>query len=315
VAPYFAFVQFEFTHAVGPGAGRYVVAPERRLSRALAAAGGAGGAPADEPLAIGERDRVTGTVLDAGAADVLVMTVQGVASGRRRLRRKARLLEPGTEPDDVPLQLASYVEASAPMQDDREARERLEEIAALTDLQTRWVDEGLSVLNRAIRGHRAGSGDPYVVEVARRDARRVRIGFGTAQEVAEGGWTEALDIPAPPGRRGTRASTLAPAEAVADALTGRLPVLEGEDLLVRVFLDLDHGRTQAAALQAEAGLRLVLAEAGDQDPRLGEAVVAARELGEIATQRPLDEPEIERLTRAVDAGVRVLETRRHAFHR
>ncbi|MEV4418903.1 hypothetical protein AB0L40_02870 [Patulibacter sp. NPDC049589] len=311
MAPFFLFVQFEFTHAVGPGAGRYVVVPERRLSRALASTGG----PGEEPLVIGERDRVTGTVLDAGAADVLVMAVQGVPQGRRRLRRKARLLEPEDGPDDVPIQLAAYVEASAPIPGDREARERLEEIAQMNDLQHRWVDEGMSVLNRAIRGHRAGSGDPYVVEVARRDARKVRIGFGTSAQVAEGAWTEALDIPSPPGRRTSRASTLAPAEAVADALTGRLPVLEGEDLLVRVFLDLDHGRTQAAALQAEAGLRLVHAEVGGEDDRVRDAVKTARELAEIAVARPLEATEVERLVGAIAAGTRVLETRRHAFHR
>jgi hypothetical protein len=309
--PYFLFVQFEFTHAVGPGAGRYVVVPERRLSRALAGAGG----PGEQALEIGARDRVTGTVLDAGAADVLVMAVQGVPQGKRRLRRKARALEQDLEPDDVPVQLASYVEASAPMQDDREARERLEEVAQLNDLQTRWVDEGFSVLNRAIRGHRAGSGDPYVVEVARRDARKVRIGFGTSAEVAEGGWTEALDIPSPPGQRSTRASLLAPAEAVADALTGRLPVLECEDLFVRVFVDLDHDRTRAAALQAEAGLRLVQAEIGDPDDRIRQAIDIARELADTATTRALDDAEVNRLVQAIGAGTRIVETRRHAFHR
>lgn len=311
MAPYFLFVQFEFTHAVGPGAGRYVVVPERRLSRALASTG----APGEEPLVIGDRDRVTGTVLDAGAADVLVMAVQGVAKGRRRIRRKARLLEPEDGPEDVPIQLASYVEASAPIKDNQEARDRLEEIAQMNDLQQRWVDEGFSVLNRAIRGHRAGSGDPYVLEVARRDARKVRIGFGTSSEVAEGGWTDALDIPSPPGQRSSRASTLAPAEAVADALTGRLPVLECEDLLVRVFLDLDAGRTSAAALQAAAGLRLVRIEVGGEDDRVADAVTTATELAETGLQRGLDDGEVERLMRAVEAGTRVLETRRHAFHR
>lgn len=311
MAPYLLFVQFEFTHAVGPATGRYVVVPERRLSLALTSIG----SPGEEPLTIGARDRVTGTVLDAAAADVLVMAVQDVPKGRRRLRRRARLLEPGHEADDVPLQLASYVEASAPIHDEREARERLEEVAQMSDLQARWVEEGLSVLNRAIAGHRAGAGDPYVLEVARRDARRVRIGFGTSQEVAEGGWTEALDIPSPPGPRASRASTLAPAEAVADALTGRLPVLQCEDLLVRVFLDLDHGRTQAAALQAEAGLRLLLAETVTEDDRVRDATTTAAELSDLAVTRPLSEPEVERLLGAVAAGTRVLETRRHAFHR
>jgi hypothetical protein len=311
VAPYFLFVQFEFTHAVGPGAGRYVVVPERRLSRTLASTG----APGEEPLVIGDRDRVTGTVLDAGAADVLVMAVQGVAKGRRRIRRKARLIEDEDGPDDVPIQLASYVEASAPIPKADEARGRLEEIAQMPDLQQRWVDEGFSVLNRAIRGHRAGSGDPYVLEVARRDARKVRIGFGTSNEVAEGGWTDALDIPSPPGQRVSRASTLAPAEAVADALTGRLPVLESEDLLVRVFLDVDAGRTSAAALQAAAALRLVRVEVGGEDDRVADAVTTAAELADIGLRRGLTDDEVERLMRAVEAGTRVLETRRHAFHR
>lgn len=310
MAPYFLFVQFEFTHAVGPGAGRYVVTPERRLSRALASTGdtGDGASPARDP------DRVTGTVLDAGAADVLVMGVHGVPKARRRLRRKARLVENGHEPDDVPVQLASFVEASAPTQDEREARARLDEIGTLGDLQQRWVDEGLSVLNRAIRAHRAGASDPYVVEVLRRDARKVRIGYGTTQEVTDGGWTEALEIPPPPGHRATRASSLAPAEAVADALTGRLSVLACEDLLVRVFLDLDHGRSQAAALQAEAGLRLLVAETGTTDDRAAEAVRAAGELARTALERELTEPEVQRLLTIVEAGTRILESRRHAFH-
>ena len=310
MAPYFLFVQFEFTHAVGPGAGRYVVAPERRMSSTLTAAAGTDRAPADP----GTRDRVTGTVLDAGAADVLVMGVQGLTRPRRHLRRKARPVEPEHEPDTVPVQLASFVEASAPIASEGEARERLEEIGGLEELQQRWVDEGLAILNRAIRGHRAGAFDPYVVEVLRRDARKIRIGFGTSADVADGGWTEALDVPTPSGRRASRASTLAPAEAVADALTGRLEVLQCEDLLMRVFLDLDHGRTQAAALQADAGLRLVVAETGTDDERVHDASRSAGELATLALDRELTADEVERLVADVRAATRVLETRRHAFH-
>jgi len=298
VSPFHFFVQFEFTHALGPTVGRYVVTPVRGLRAE----------PAAQPS-------IVGTTLPAGAADVLVIAERGARAGRWRLRRKARFVDPAGEPDEVVLQLASYVESTAPVADVGAARSRLTEIAGSDEQQDHWVHEGLELLNRAIRAHRAGSRDPYVVEVARRDARRVRIGYGTIDEVRDGRFTEAVDVPPPPGSRAPRSTMLAPSEAVADALTGRLDVLECEDLLLRAYLDLDHGRTRAAVHQVSAALALVVAEVAPEDDdarRIADARATVGELVTVAATRPLGADEVDGLVGAIDAGVRLLERRRQS---
>src|SRR5690606_21623529 len=121
VSTYQFFVQFEFTHALGPTVGRYVVTPVRGLRSE----------PADRPSHVG-------TTLAAGAADVLVIAERGARSGRWRLRRKARFVDPAGEPEDVVLQLASYVEATSPVTDIGEARSRLTQIAGSDEQQDHW---------------------------------------------------------------------------------------------------------------------------------------------------------------------------------
>ncbi len=294
--PFFLFAQFEFTHGVGPGPGRYLVAPDRDR---------------DDPgasLARGEPHRTLGTTLGTGQADVLVVAVHGANRAPFRLRRKARPADPAAGVEEVPVLLAAYVEASTPIGQADAARRRLDEIAGDEALQQRWIDEGLDVLNRAIRAYRAGAGDPYLLEVARRDARVVRIGYATTTQVADGRWTEALEIPPPPGGRQRRARVLAPAEAVADAMTGRLPVLECEDLLLRVHLDLDHRRWRAAALQLAAAAALLATELpGDDRAELAEAGAA---LARVACERPLDDAEIEEVEALLHRARRVVEHRR-----
>ncbi|WP_320671836.1 hypothetical protein [Patulibacter defluvii] len=304
--PLFLFVQFEFTHALGPTPGRYVAAP----SRGLRDRDPAGIADAEEGPPR-ERHRTTGTVLTTGDADVLVIAVVGARSTGFRLRRRPRAAEAEAGGEPVPVALASFVEGSAPLATKQEARARLDEIERQEPLQQRWIDEGLEVLNRAIRAHRAGAGDPYVGEVTRRDARAVRIGYGTTSQVSDGAWTEALVLPPPAGGRQRRAAALAPSQTVADALTGRQAILEGEDLLLRTHLDLDHGRTRAAALQAAAALRLLEVELGAADGELAAAVAATAALADAALRGPLADGELEQLEDAIETGARLLETRRH----
>ena len=47
------------------------------------------------------------------------------------------------------------------------------------------VERALRSLNRVLHGHRIASHDPYVREVTRSQAYRVRIGFGTGDELLE----------------------------------------------------------------------------------------------------------------------------------
>ncbi|EHN11020.1 hypothetical protein PAI11_21560 [Patulibacter medicamentivorans] len=302
--PLFVFVQFEFTHGLGPTPGRYVAAPLRGLRTADGDDG--------RPQPARERHRTTGTLLTTGEADVLVIAVVGARTTGFKLRRRARPAVAEAAGEPVPVALASFVEGSAPLTGKQAARERLDEIVGDEGLQQRWVEEGLEVLNRAIRAHRAGAGDPYVSEVTRRDARAVRIGYGTTSQVADGGWTEAVELPAPSGGRQRRAAALAPSQAVADALTGRQAVLEAEDLLLRTHLDLDHGRSRGAALQAAAALRLLRAELAPRDDEaLSAAVATTAALADVALERPLGDDELEQLEGALVSGVRLLEARRH----
>jgi len=131
----FEFVQFEFTHAIGPPAGRYLVEPQ-----------GGGAEPSRSPYPI-RRRVVSGETHDVGVADVLVVGVVPAPASRPRLRRKARDVEPDAPPAEVPLSVVTFVKGTAPVDDDRELAGRLEIVRSSEDEQERWVDEGLAVLN------------------------------------------------------------------------------------------------------------------------------------------------------------------------
>jgi hypothetical protein len=292
VSPLFEFVQFEFTHAIGPPVGRYLVEPD---------------APPEFAL-VSERRRhvVTGETRRVGVADVLVIGVTSAPPLRPRLRRRARDVESAAPPAEVPLSLVTFVRSTDPLDDDREAQRRFEAMRSSEEEQQDWVEDGLEVLNLAIRAYRAGAHDPYVLEVARRDARRVRIGYGTTDEVQEGGWRAALELAPPIGVRSTRVARLRPSEAVANVLSGRGRVLEAEDVMLRALVDLDHGRTRAAAQQVHAAMNLFTDELGAQAPtgngRPGLAALAgkAEELAITAAGGPLDDGAVEALLQLVD---------------
>jgi hypothetical protein len=171
------------------------------------------------------------------------------------------------------------------------------------------------VLNLAIRAYRAGAPDPYTVEVTRRDARRVRIGYGTTEEVQDGLWQEAVELAPPLRSRPKRVERLRPSEAVAAVLAGRGEVLEAEDLLMRALIDLDQGRTRAAAHQAAAAMRLLPGELGSR-PGIGgldlESVARSaqrtEELASSAAGGPLDSDQVRELESIIDAARNLLDS-------
>jgi hypothetical protein len=306
VSLYFLFVQFEFTHAVGPHAGRYVVDPTL-----LAATSTAGDGSPDRALDARNQE-VAGVTRGIGDSDVLVIGVLGAPARRMRLLRRARQVEPGAEPADVPLAIVTFVKGTLPLTDRGDAGKRLDEIRFSDEQQDRWVTEGLRALNLAIRAYRAGAPDPYAIEVTRRDARRVRIGYGTTEQVQDGLWREALELPPPAARRAKRIERLRPAEAVASVLAGHATVLESEDLLARALIDLDNRRSRAAAFQLGAAIRLLRAEIKDTDlGKLSQHVARARELEDAATQRALDDADVEALEATIDAVGGVLDAWRY----
>ena len=337
----FAFVQFEFTHNLGPDIGRYVLAtPEERQETAaerarairglpeedeppMSAEGAAAAAEQPVPVALADEDpglwepaadQVTGIRRDAASADVLVMSLLGAPAARgSRILRRARRVDAGP-PREVPILLATIVKASIPLQDGRQAADLLARCRASEEEQTAWIEDGLVQLNRAIRGHRAAARDPYTIEVARQDARAVRIGYGTGEDVARGGWIDAFEpIPEPVGKL-DRSARLRPSEALAAILAERLPLLEAEELLLRASLDLEHDRGRAAALGLRAAHELLASELRDEQlpsgdgeddgwARLRRGAEGSRELAAAAVRGPLDERALDRLEELLlDAG-------------
>jgi hypothetical protein len=121
------------------------------------------------------------------------------------------------------------------------------------------VDEALVELNFVLRSHRAASADPYVPSVQASQALVVRYGHGDGDQVAEGRYEAAVELPRVP-RKAKRAEALAPQERLAALLGGRDQLLVGEELVLRARLDLDAGRPREAALQARVALEALLAE-------------------------------------------------------
>lgn len=253
MASCFLAVQFEFTHAIGPHAGRYVVAHPSSVDADGAAL------RSDE---LTRRQRLSGVTMQVATADVLAISVSAGPARVPRFRRRAKEAEVTAAAEEVPLLLATFIRGTVPLAPEAATAELLR-IAEDEDAQQAWVRDGLAVLNQAIRAYRAGAGDPYVTEVAQRDARVTRIGYGTAEGLPDGQFARAAQLPPPLGLRASREERLAPSETTADVLAGRTTILEGEDLLLRAYTDLDHGRTRAAALQVRAAVHLLELELRD----------------------------------------------------
>lgn len=315
---HFLFTQFEFTHAVGPHAGRYVVAagsadPAALLDPVAVVAGEERGETRVEAR---NRD-AAGVTLGIGDSDVLVIGVRGTpVRTQRGLLRRARIAEhDDKEPASVPISVVTFIGATEPLRSGSEAKERLEAIRYSEPEQHKWVQRGFEALNLAIRAYRLRAPDPYATEVTRRDARLVLIGHGTTDQVGHGRYTRAISVPPPPTRRRTRLELLRPSEAVATVLAGHQRLFEAEDVLSRALIDLDHGRTRAAAIQVAAAMRLLrdevfeLTDQSDIDTaKLAEQSDIAHRLAAAADSGPLDGAQVTELGAVIDHVADVVDT-------
>lgn len=319
VPAFFPFVQFEFTHAFGPEPGRYVVPPDEPMEGAVSEGGEipAGEALQEVVAAPGPRLEPAGGLREVSSADVLVVRVVQAppARGFGLLRRRARRLAADESPRPVPLALATLVSATTPMKR-REAARLLDDLRQSSESQESWVTEGLGVLNRAIRAYRAGAQDPYLMEVTRVDPRAVRVGYGSAEDVSNGRWREALALPPAPEHRLSRTERLGPSESMAAVLAGRTRVLDADELLLRGMLDLEHGRLRCAAVQLAAALRSLVAELGDEALSADAAerlAAVSRELEGIrllagrAPGSPFTDDERERLVAVAQSAAKTLD--------
>jgi hypothetical protein len=203
----FPFVQLDFPFPLGPADGRYLARP---------------GQP--------ERD-----------VEVIVLRTLDAEPKPGRRPRRVDAGEPA--PEAAPVSRVTIVGAEA-FADEEAARAWCAEACASPE---EHVEGALRSINRILHGHRIATHDPYVREVSRRQAHRVRIGFGTGDELVEGAHSEAFMIPPP---RPKRRQMLEPQSELAGILGGRRPALASEDLVLRARLDLEEGRIRQAAIQA-----------------------------------------------------------------
>jgi hypothetical protein len=232
---------------------------------------------------------------------VLVLSTLG-APKRARLRGSRPSSISEAEPEQVPTSRATVVSAiplSAPE-------------AWLADLDLDAEVEGaVAVLNRALRAHRAAAADPYVAEVSRERALVVRIGYGSGEEVADGRFGEAVELPRFTRRRVKR-SMEAPEERFAALLGGREEIHPAEELVLRARADLNAGRPAEAALQCRVAIEALLAlltnpaDASRIEPHR-EAVAAA---ANAALSGPLPGEQAAALEEAVAAMEKALKRRR-----
>ena len=171
------------------------------------------------------------------------------ARNRSLARKRPAPAEPGDEPEPVKVTRVTVIRG-LPLEHAEGATDWL---AGCGDTEVAAVEvaEALRLLNRAMHAHRVSAADPYAGDVSRGRARRVRLGYGTGEELVEGRWREAYAVPPQVARAGRR-RMLAPEEQIARILGGRREVHPSEDLLLRARLDLDQERSRAAALQAQA---------------------------------------------------------------
>lgn len=194
---------------------------------------------------------------------VLVIETLGAPPPPRRRRRRAKDVEPGAEPEPLPLTRVTAIRAQEPFESGEEAERWLTEAVASEDSVDAAVGDALSLLNRALHAQAVASASPAGRELRGEDAATVRIGHGSGKEVASGRFSSAREVDVRGGahsRRRQRDEELRPQEQIAAVLGGRESLDACETLILRARADLDAGRRREAALQLRVGLEALLVE-------------------------------------------------------
>jgi hypothetical protein len=237
----FVFIQMEFPWDLGPAAGRYLMRAERDA----------------EP----ERVIVLGR-LRAGRVQIGGAAARGPSLASRLASRRTRAATP--EPAPVSTTRATVIDPVS-VSAEHQARAWLEGLD-----REREVLGATAALNRVLYYHRIASADPYVREVTPARALLIRAGWGEGEQVAEGAWAHAHELPwsggssdgalsaGVPGRH--RSAALRSQERLATLLGARGGALVCEELTLRARVDMDQDRVAHAAMSLELAMRTALAE-------------------------------------------------------
>jgi hypothetical protein len=185
-----------------------------------------------------------------------VLVISGLDAPRQRPRRGARPRRASADATPVEVTRATVIDAE-PLGDldtaDAWLARAVGEDAELVTAQA------LELLNRAVAGYRIAAADPWLADADPSKALLCRIGYGSGEQVAEGDWESARELPPQRSRRERRLS-LGPQERLAALLSGRDAALACEELALRARADLDGGRGREAALQMAIALDAALVE-------------------------------------------------------
>ena len=238
------------------------------------------------------------------------------APQRRLLRkRKPAAVDSAEEPTPVPTARATFI-AAQPFDSEDAAAAWLDGLKADGEATRQAVSDALRALNGVLRAHRAATLDPYVRDVSATNALAVRVGYGAGEQVADGRFTAAYELPSDTvaewlGSK-RRQSFLQPQERLGAVLGGRDQVLAGEELLLRARADLNAERHREAALQARIALEALIAELGSEGRDVGELGGCRAGVGDAANGALADDlapKQVEAVTAAVDAMERALRHR------
>jgi len=265
----FLFVQLEFPWELGPPDGRYLLR----------------GGPEREP----EHVVVLGTV---GAT----RRPEGMLRARRRTRSR-----PATpEPAPVAITRATVIDPVA-VAGDAQARAWLAQLDP--ERETR---SAVGVLGGVLHAYRIATADPYIHEPSPARALVIRAGWGEGEQVADGHWRHALELPWKEPHTRRRVAALRPQERLTVLLSGREQALLCEELTLRARRDLDQERLAHATVELQSAYAAALSELGGEDrPDLTERVVELRKLSAtIAASAEPDEHPVRHALERLEAALR-----------
>ena len=201
------------------------------------------------------------------------MIVQELDTPRpqRRGRRRPRPVAPA-EPENVPVTRVTVT--GVPFDDEASGSAWLKRTMGDRESGTRELRDAARIVNRALSAARAEARDPLVQDIGVTKALAIRLGHGTGDELAEGRWTEASQLPQ---ARGGRVEDVDPQSRVAAVLAGRDEVHPAETLIQRARLDVQQGRDAEARYGLQAARAALREEPGPRRDKLLEELAAIEE--------------------------------------
>jgi hypothetical protein len=274
-APILPFVQLDLTSRYGLEPGRYPVRPP--------------GEPASEPVG------------------VLIVDPLDAPIGRQRRRRgRAKPSQADAAAPSVEISRVTVAWAT-PFADETEAGAWLAAVEKDDEALAAQLTDGLRVINRALHAQRVAAQDSHVPDVSAERALAVRVGYGSGDALAQGDWTQALEVP-PSTRRERRVDALRPQERVAKELGGHDSVPPHESHLLRARGDLEAGRLREAAVELDAGVRALLKaprrQGLEEDADLGSIEGESAALARSANGNSMKEGDLERILLVAERIVR-----------